>query len=125
MKLKPGVSIAIAATAAGILGALVALVILLPLPPTTDIYAARRWGVGASYVGFFLGLPFTSLWVPLSVAIHPFPGDDPTGAAAEAAIVTAIVGVNWSCWAAATLVGIRLLRRKFRGASPLAPRPPA
>src|SRR5437868_10722895 len=74
--------------AMGLLGALIALGLLLPLPSAVDIYAARRWGVGAGYVGIILGFPLGILAVPMSVGVHPFPAaEDAGGAGVTAAII--------------------------------------
>ena len=118
-------SVAWIAVAAGLLGAGVALWLLLPLPPADDIFAARRFGVGAGYVGFFLGFPLGAVAVPLSVLLHPFPvGEDPSGAAAVAAIIACIVGANWACWAALVSALVREFRCRGNQPAALASRPP-
>jgi hypothetical protein len=109
---------------AGLIGAAIAVVCLVPLPATGDLYAARRWGVGASYVGLLLGFPLSAVAVPLSVALHPVPADDASGAATEAAIIVAIVALNWAaCALLLPRVG-RLLSRRSRNAASRS-RPPA
>lgn len=112
------------AVAVGTLGVAVALWALLPLPPASDMYAARDWGVGASYVGFILGFPFGAVLLPLAVALHPFPaGGDASGAGAVAAMVAGIVGVNWAGWAALVAALLRAFRRRRAWSVPLASRP--
>ena len=114
------------AVAVGALGVAVALWALLPLPPANDIYAARDWGLGASYIGFILGFPFGGVLLPLAVALHPFPtGGDASGAGAMAAIVASIVGVNWAGWGALFTALVRAYRRRRARSVAQASRPPA
>jgi hypothetical protein len=85
------------ALGAGLIGTVVAFGLLLPLPLATDIYAARRWGVGAGYVGFVLGFPLGIIGVPALVAIRPFPaGNDASGSSMVATMVAVLVGLNWA-----------------------------
>jgi hypothetical protein len=114
------------AVAVGTLGVAVALWALLPLPPASDIYAARDWGLGASYVGFILGFPFGVVLLPLAVAIHPFPaGGDASGAGAMAAMVAGIVGLDWAGWAALVAALVRAFRGRRARSVAQASRPPA
>jgi hypothetical protein len=95
-----------------LLGAAIAVALLFPLPPATDIDAARRWGVGAGYIGFFLGFPLSLGGMPLAVALHPYPvGDDTTGASTVVAMIAGIVGFNWAVWAAFWAILISRVRR--------------
>ena len=112
--------------AAGLVGASVALWLLLPLPPAGDVYAARRYGVGAGYVGFILGFPVGALGVPVSVLLHPFPvGNHTSGAGVVAVTMASIVGVNWACWAAALASLVRMIRQWRRQSVAPRSRPPA
>lgn len=112
--------------AAGLLGTALAVGLMIPLPPGADIYAARRWGMGAGYLGFFLGFPLSLVGVPLAVALHPYPvGDDTEGARIMATMIAAIVGLNWAGWAAFLAFLLRKVRYR-RAARPVpTSRPPA
>ena len=71
--------------------------LLLPLPNPTDISAARRWGVGAGYVSFFLGFPLSMVTTPLLIGVRPFPaGNDLSGALLVAAAIAVSVAVDWA-----------------------------
>jgi hypothetical protein len=86
---------------AAVFGALIAVWLLLPLPPASDLYAARRWGVGAGYVGFVLGFPLGILAVPIVVGLRPYPnGQDASGAGTVAALVALVVATDWAVCAA-------------------------
>ena len=114
------------AVAAGLLGAGVALWLLLPLPPASDLYAARGWGVGAGYVGFIFGFPLGVLAMPLAVGLHPFPaGNDASGAGTMAAVVAGIVAFNWAGWGALFAALVSTLRRRRARAVAHTSRPPA
>lgn len=96
----------------GVLGAAVALYLLLPLPPAGDLYAARRYGVGASYVGFILGFPLGVVAIPLSVVVHPFPaGANASCAGVVAATMATIVGANWALWSAGVVALVRVISK--------------
>jgi hypothetical protein len=99
------------ALVAALVGLGIALWLLLPLPAATDIYAARRWSVGAGYVGGILGFPLGLVAVPVMVAIRPFPvGGDASGASIVAAIVATTVALNWAGVAALLIVLGRMVR---------------
>jgi hypothetical protein len=99
------------ALGAGLLGVGITVLLLLPLPPANDIYAARRWGVGVGYVGFILGFPLGIIGVPTLVALHPYPvGTDASGASTVLTMVAGLVGTNW----ALMTVGLMKLVRRFR-----------
>lgn len=101
------------ASAAGILGAALALWLLLPLPSSSDVQAAAGWGLGAGWLGFFLGFPLSVLGMPLAVAVHPYPvGDDTSGAWVVAAMIAAVVGLNWAVWGMCAAKLARALSRR-------------
>ena len=117
-------SIGVIAFAAACIGAGAALALLLPLPAATDIYVARRWGVGVDYVGLVLGFPFSIVAVPMVVAIHPFPvGGDASGALTVASMIVGTVALNW---AGLTVVFIGLIRmlRDIRARARMQPSQP-
>ena len=105
----------------GVLGAAIALFLLMPLPPTTDLYAARRWGVGAGYIGVVVGFPLGLFGVPIVVGLHPYPnGDDASGAGQVAALIALIVAVDWiTCAALLSVVidAVRLRRANHRAST--------
>jgi hypothetical protein len=104
---------------AGLAGAAIALLLLLPLPASDDIFAARRWGVGAGYVGLVLGFPIGMLGMPVVVALHPYPvGNDASGAGIMAALITLVVAADWAIGASFLALladAIRIRRTPARG----------
>ena len=111
---------------AAVLGAVIAIWLLLPLPSTGDIYEARRWGVGAGYVGVVLGFPLGIVGIPIAVALRPYPdGDDASGGGTVAALVALVVATDWAvCAAFLSLIFDAVQLRRTR-ARPSSARPPA